>query len=74
MNIGRGRLIYGDARLKGIKVHYSVKTRLEVTDKWGKPVYSPGAFFHVGPKGNKKRITDWNVENPDPKTHWEWVY
>ena len=60
--------------MKGIKVHHSVKTRLEVVDNKGEQVYKPRAFFNVGSKGDRERVDEWNVENPNPRTHWEWVY
>lgn len=72
INRGRGRKIYGDARRERLKVHRSVKTRLEILDESGKSVYRPRAWFNV-----KKDVDDttvrpgsWNVENPD---QWEWV-
>jgi hypothetical protein len=54
--------------VKGIKVHHTVKTRLEVGN------YKPRAYFNVGPKKARKPVSEWNVENPDPKEQWEWVY
>ena len=71
-NWGRGRKIYGDAKREGLKVHRSVKTRLEVLDDKGKSVYKPRAWFKMKAKANT--TTDgpglWDVEDPD---QWEWV-
>ncbi|KAH8120082.1 hypothetical protein DFH11DRAFT_1558243 [Phellopilus nigrolimitatus] len=75
-NMGQGRKIYGDARKSGIKIHRSVKTRLEVLDHSGKNVYQPRAWFKVrDPSSKKKEVgpKSWCVEQPDTRTHWEWV-
>lgn len=74
MNRGKGRFIYGDATVKGIKVHSSVKTRLEVLDAKKKSVYQPKAFVRVGPREKQVLITDWNIEIPDKDSQWEWVH
>lgn len=73
--MGDGRRIYGDARIKGLKVHRSVKTRLEVLDKAGKQAYTPNAYFKIGQRDNKKFIEseEWNIDDPNAQTHWEWV-
>lgn len=73
-NLGRGRKIYGDAKKNGIKVHRSVKTRLETTNIRGESAYTPRAWFNVRNALGKKTKgpIDWNVDKPDPKL-WEWV-
>ncbi|EJD04194.1 uncharacterized protein FOMMEDRAFT_167433 [Fomitiporia mediterranea MF3/22] len=74
-NFGQGRKVYGDAKKNGIKVHRSVKTRLEVVDKRGKSVYKPRAWWkhHPAPDKKGKKVAGpevWNIDNPD---RWEWV-
>ncbi|KAI5121318.1 hypothetical protein M0805_003785 [Coniferiporia weirii] len=71
-NWGNGRKIYGDAKRSGIKVHRSVKTRLEVVDRGGGSVYQPKAWFKARGASGKKEAgpKNWNVENPDK---WKWV-
>ncbi|KAL5518743.1 hypothetical protein ACEPAH_426 [Sanghuangporus vaninii] len=76
-NFGQGRKIYGDAKKNGIKVHRSVKTRLEVMDGT-KSVYKPHAWFKYHPDPNNKKgkkvsgPQEWNVDEPDSRL-WEWV-
>lgn len=73
-NLGRGRKIYGDAKKNGIKVHRSVKTRLEATNIRGEPAYTPKAWFTFRDTSGKKSKgpIEWNVDTPNPK-NWEWV-
>ncbi|KAL5495495.1 hypothetical protein ACEPAI_958 [Sanghuangporus weigelae] len=75
-NLGRGRKIYGDAKRDGIKVHRSVKTRLEVLDGT-KSVYKPRAWFKYHPTLGKKckKVSgpqEWNIDEPE-RCLWEWV-
>ena len=76
-NLGQGRKIYGDAKRDGIKVHRSVKTRLEVVDGT-RSVYKPRAWFKYRPDPNNKKgrkvngPQEWNVDEPDSRL-WEWV-
>ncbi|TDL15310.1 hypothetical protein BD410DRAFT_778252 [Rickenella mellea] len=73
MNLGKGRKIYGNARIGGLKIHRSVKTRLEVMDKeTGESVYNPLAWFQHKHHGGKKLEgpETWNIDHPD---QWEWV-
>ncbi|TDL28059.1 hypothetical protein BD410DRAFT_761386 [Rickenella mellea] len=76
-NFGKGRKIYGDARSGGLKIHRSVKTRLEVVDKKkDKSAYRPLAWFRYRkhPEGKKLEGPEtWNIDHPDPHHQWEWV-
>lgn len=76
-NMGEGRKIYGDARANGLRVHRSVKTRLEVLDKkTGASVYEPKAWYneHDPRTGAKlKNLTIRNINDPDPHEQWQWV-
>ena len=71
-NFGRGRLLYGDALAQGLKIHRSVKTRLEILDKTGGSVYCPNARMIVKDSVGKTNVghSQWNVDKPD---EWEWV-
>ncbi|KAI0684957.1 hypothetical protein BC835DRAFT_1386911 [Cytidiella melzeri] len=78
VNQGRGRQIYKDEMDEGMKVHRSVKTRLEA----GKIFYDghhyvPRARPSILTDREKKRMEirnlehhEWNVDVPE---HWEWV-
>ena len=75
-NLGRGRKIYGDAKRNGIKVHRSVKTRLEVLEGT-RSAYKPRAWFrYFATPGKKDRKVagpqEWNVDEPDARL-WQWV-
>ena len=76
-NRGRGRKIPRHEMHEGLKVHRSVKTRLEASHRLEEeyvPQIRPELKKFVNGKKVKeaKRLTheDWNVE--DPK-YWEWV-
>ncbi|CAL1694110.1 unnamed protein product [Somion occarium] len=77
-NRGQGRRIPRSEMKEGLKIHRSVKTRLEASGRLGAP-YIP----HVRPElkvinaeGRKVKVSrqlrheEWNVESP---VHWEWV-
>ena len=74
-NFGRGRKIYGDAMRGGLKIHRSVKTRVEVLGSDGKSVYRPRAWFdHQGVDGRVEEGPKvWDVAAPNETTQWEWV-
>ena len=75
-NVGTGRKIYGDALVRGLKVHQTVKTRLEVLDSSGKSAYTPKAWFRVRDPVSNKKVdgpTVWNVSQDDPQCRWKWV-
>lgn len=76
MNRGHGRKLYGDAIEGGLRVHRSVKTRVEILDPSGKPQYTPRAWWKRrqtpgGPKVKGPQV--WNVDSPDPSRQWTWV-
>ena len=81
MNRGRGRLIYGDARISKIKVHRSVKTRLEAS----RNAKSEKTWFSAVSQFFKKKDSElyrpnafWKLKGADgrkkayPTTHEEW--
>jgi len=80
-NRGRGRKIPRTEMTEGLKVHRSVKTKLEATSKFDNP-YIPQVRPNIEcldpDKGWRKTKTDpvqlshaeWNVEHPQ---YWEWV-
>ena len=75
-NLGKGRKIYGDARARGLNIHRSVKTRLEVKDNMGNSVYRPRAWFKQKDQVTNKKVEGphaWDIDHPDPETQWRWV-
>jgi len=71
-NRGKGRKVFGPVMRRGMKVHRSVKTRVEALDVAGrKKNYTPKIRPFVG-KGVVRRLTveEWLAENPQ---HFEWV-
>lgn len=81
-NRGRGRKIFKDEMDEGLKVHRSVKTRIEAGDifEGREKLYWPKVRPHLPqrdacvPKGQKGPLRlprhEWDVETPE---HWEWV-
>lgn len=76
-NRGRGRKIPRHEMREGLKIHRSVKTRLEATHRLGVdyvPQIRPEIKKYVDGKKVKEaeQLTheDWNVD--DPK-YWEWA-
>jgi len=75
-NKGDGRRVFHPVMRRGMKVHRSVKTRLESLDKHGqRGTYVPKVRPFI--KGEKKKggsrmltIEEWLAENPK---HFEWV-
>ncbi|EPQ54493.1 hypothetical protein GLOTRDRAFT_77041 [Gloeophyllum trabeum ATCC 11539] len=67
VNRGRGRPVFGYLMQEGMKVHRSVKTRLEALDGQGKlesyvPRVRPKLFSR---KAKRFTHAEWNVEHPD---------
>ena len=63
--------------MEGLKVHRSVKTRLEAGEHFDDGLYMPKIRPNLGKgKGSSKDPAmlshgEWNVEQP---AHWEWVH
>jgi len=71
-NRGAGRVIYRPVIKRGMKVHRSVKTRIEALDHFGNSGhYIPQVRPHL-PHEKPRQLTfeEWNAENPE---HFEWV-
>lgn len=64
-----------------LKVHRSVKTRLEVMKSNHRPAYKPLAWWYYkrdlghGKSARRKYRGPamWNIDNPNPVKYWEWV-
>ena len=75
-NRGRGRKIYKSEMREGMKVHRSVKTRLEAGILHDGQLYVPKVRPHIAKSKDKKTRPvglshgEWNVDEPQ---HWEWV-
>ena len=71
-NRGKGRKIPRDEVHLDLKVHRSVKTRLEGIQRLGGLAYVPHVRPHTGKNSEPVRLSyrEWNIENP---VHWTWV-
>ncbi|KAI0091262.1 hypothetical protein BDY19DRAFT_1086277 [Irpex rosettiformis] len=74
VNRGRGRKIFKHEMKEGMRVHRSVKTRLEAGPIFFNGHYIPRVRPSIGPgKKREPRTLDhheWNVDDP---AYWEWV-
>ena len=74
VNRGRGRKIIKKEMESGLKVHRSVKTRLEAGPIFFNMHYIPRVRPRLpsNPKGEARMLDhhEWNV---DDAKHWEWV-
>lgn len=82
-NRGQGRKIVKDEMDEGLKVHRSVKTRLEAGEAFVSGLYAPKVRPHLPSgkhaPGDLKMVSrepkalphgEWNVDEP---VYWEWV-
>jgi len=75
-NRGAGRRVFHPVMRRGMKVHRSVKTRLESLDKHGQqgsylPKIRPFVKDKTKKDGSRKlTVEEWLAENPE---HFEWV-
>lgn len=74
VNMGRGRKIFKHEMEEGMKVHRSVKTRLEAGKVFVNGHYIPRVrpSIKCGKKVEPRTLEyhEWNVDEPE---HWEWV-
>lgn len=81
INKGRGRKIYKSEMDEGMRVHRSVKTRLEAGKIFYNKHYTPQVRPHIpslakmksffkGREPERLEYREWNVDEPQ---HWQWV-
>ena len=82
VNQGRGRKVWKDEMDEGMKVHRSVKTRLEAGQIFFDDHYVPRVrpsvpiVVHAKTRAERRRQVkelehhEWNTDTPE---HWEWV-
>jgi hypothetical protein len=65
-NRGAGRKVFRPVMRRGMKVHRSVKTRIEVLDKHGKPgKYIPKIRPVIGDQPRTLTVEEWLADNPE---------